>query len=117
MNATIWPVTIMSSLMVTMRPRRLAGAISARNSGTVAEAAPTASPRMIRANTIGTSEGAAALPRAPKKNSTAQTIRVRLRPRASASLPPMRAPNAAANSSELTTKPSQNDVRWRSSRM
>jgi len=30
MNASIWPVTIMSSLMVTMRPRMCTGAISAR---------------------------------------------------------------------------------------
>jgi hypothetical protein len=38
------PVTIISSLMVTMRPRRCAGAISARNSGHVADAAPTPNP-------------------------------------------------------------------------
>ena len=47
MNASIWPVTIISSLMVTIRPRRCAGAISARNSGQVAAAAPTPSPRTI----------------------------------------------------------------------
>ncbi len=29
-KASIWPVTIISSLIVTMRPRRSAGAISAR---------------------------------------------------------------------------------------
>ena len=58
MKATSWPETIISSLMVTIRPRRLAGAISARNSGTTAEAAPTARPSTIRDAIIGTSEGA-----------------------------------------------------------
>jgi hypothetical protein len=117
MKASSWPVTIISSLIVTIRPRRAAGAISARNIGTVADAEPTASPRTMRAKTMGTSEGAVALPRAPIRNKTAQTIRLRLRPSRSAILPPPRAPNAAANNSELTTKPSQNDVSCRSSRM
>ena len=52
MNASICPVTIINSLMVTIRPRRCAGAISARNSGQVAAAAPTPSPRTIRATSI-----------------------------------------------------------------
>ena len=52
MKASICPVTIISSLMVTIRPRRSAGAISARNSGQVAAAAPTPKPRMIRVASI-----------------------------------------------------------------
>ena len=61
--------------MVTMRPRRCAGAISARYTGTVAAADPTATPRRMRAGSITAYDGARALPSAPKKNSTEQTPR------------------------------------------
>jgi len=47
-KAMNWPLTIISSLMVVIRPRRWAGAISDRYSGTVTEAAPTASPSTTR---------------------------------------------------------------------
>ena len=67
-------------------------------------AAPTPTPRMIRATTMKGTFGARAQDRAPTKNNPAQTSSVLFRPRTSASLPPIRAPAAApGNSSELTT--------------
>ena len=118
MNASICPVTIISSLMVTIRPRRCAGAISARNSGQVAAAAPTPSPRTTRATSITSKFGAVAQPRAPTRNRPAQTSRLPLRPSASASLPPSSAPRAApGNSSALTTSASWVVVSPRSSFM
>ena len=62
--------------------------------------------------------GAIAQPSAPTRNSTPQTSRLPLRPRASAILPPSSAPSAApGNSSELTTNASLVVVRLRSSFM
>ena len=118
MNASIWPLTIISSLMVTIRPRRCAGAISARNSGQVAAAAPTPRPRTMRAATMTVTFGASAQARAPTRNRPAQTNRLPLRPSTSASRPPSRAPIAApGNSSELTTIASDVVVSVRSSFM
>ncbi len=108
-NARNCPVTIMSSLIVTMRPRRCAGAISARYSGHVVAAAPTPKPSRMRPMTMMATVGAVAQISAPNRNSPAQTSRLPLRPSRSASLPPSSAPNAApGNSSELTTSASVN---------
>jgi hypothetical protein len=101
--------------MVTMRPRRWAGAISARYSGTVAAAAPTAIPRMIRATSMIPKDGASELPRAPRRKRTAQNVRLPFRPNRSDSLPPIKAPSIAPNSSELTTLASCTLDRLRSS--
>ncbi len=117
-NARNCPVTIMSSLIVTIRPRRCAGAISARYSGQVVAAAPTPKPRMIRPAVMIPTLGAIAQMRAPTRNSPAQTSRLPLRPRLSASLPPSSAPKAApGNSRELTTSASVKGVSMRSSFM
>jgi len=117
-NASSWPVTIISSLIVTMRPRMCVGAISARYSGTVAAAAPTPKPSRIRKITMMVTFGANAQPIAPTRNSTPQTKSEPRRPRESASFPPTRAPTAApGNSSELTTQASVAGVRLRSSCM
>ena len=118
MKASICPVTIINSLMVTIRPRRSAGAISARNNGHVAAAAPTPSPRMIRATSITSKFGATAQPSAPNRNNPAQTSRLPLRPSTSASFPPSSAPTAApGNSRALTTRASCVVVSPRSSFM
>jgi hypothetical protein len=114
-NARNCPPTIMSSLMVTMRPRRCTGAISARNIGTIADAAPTASPRMMRAPTMISNVGAAAAPTPPKKNSREHTMSAFLRPRLSAIFPPRSAPKIAPNSNELTTVASWTVLSCRSS--
>jgi hypothetical protein len=115
-NASNCPVTIMSSLIVTIRPRMCTGAISARYSGTVADAAPTPKPSTIRKITMMTTFGAMPQPSAPIKKAAAQTNSAPLRPKASAILPPTRAPTAApGNSSELTTTASLVGVRLRSS--
>ena len=113
-NARSWPLTIISSLIVTIRPRRCAGAISARYTGTVAAAAPTAIPRTIRAGNMTPNDGASALPNAPKKNKIAQNLKAPLRPKTSDSLPPISAPIMAPNSSALTTLASCTSDRFRS---
>lgn len=46
--ARSWPITIISSFCVTIRPLRSAGEISAKKVGTVTEAQPTASPSRKR---------------------------------------------------------------------
>jgi len=102
-KASNWPVTIINSLIVTIRPRRCGGAISAKYTGTVAAAAPTAIPSTIRAGSITANDGARAEPNAPRKKTTAQNRKAPLRPRTSDNLPPIRAPIMAPNSSELTT--------------
>ena len=53
-------MTIINSLIVTMRPRRCAGAISARYSGQVAAAAPTPKPSRIRPAVMMPTLGASA---------------------------------------------------------
>ena len=118
MKASICPVTIINSLIVTMRPRFSAGAISARYRGHDTAAAPTPKPSRMRAAIMSGTVGASAQNRAPKKKMTAQTIRLRLRPRASEIRPPSSAPNAApGNSSALTTHASSDVDMARSSRM
>ena len=67
-NARNCPVTIISSLIVTIRPRRCAGAISARYSGQVAAAAPTPKPSRIRPAVMIATLGAIAQIRAPTRN-------------------------------------------------
>lgn len=114
-KARNWPPTIISSLIVTIRPRRCAGAISAKYTGTVAAAAPTAMPRMIRAGSMTPNDGARAVPNAPRKNRMAQNRRAPFRPKTSDSLPPISAPIMAPNSSELTTLASCTGDRLRSS--
>jgi hypothetical protein len=117
-NANSCPETIISSLIVTIRPRMCTGAISARYSGTVADAAPTPKPSRIRKITMMTTFGASAQPNAPNRKAPPQMKRAPRRPRESASLPPTRAPTAApGNSSELTTTASLVGVRLRSAFM
>ena len=110
------PTTIASSLRPVIDPRISNGASSARYTGTTVEAPPTASPRMIRPATRISKPGEKTTNSTPTKNMTARTMIVFLRPIASEILPPMRAPTAAANTSELMTMPSLEErtarVRW-----
>ncbi len=116
-NASNCPLTIISSLRVTSAPRRSAGEISARYTGTVTDAPPTARPSTNRARTITAVVGASVQASAPTKKSTARVRIVRRRPRASDNRPPATAPSAAPSSSELVTMPSVTGVRPRSSVM
>ena len=114
-NAASWPDTIISSLVVTMRPRRAAGASSARYIGTTTDAPPTARPSTKRAAIITPMVGANAHTAAARKNTTARApIRPR-RPRRSAMRPPRNEPRAAPKRSDDTTVPSSSGVSGRSS--
>jgi hypothetical protein len=64
------------------------GASSDKNTLTVAEAPPTASPKTKRAATMNSVFGAMAHPTAPMKKMTASSMMVRLRPCLSESRPP-----------------------------
>ena len=104
-KAANWPTTIASSLRPVIDPRISNGASSARNTGTTVEAPPTASPRMIRPTTRIAKLGEKTATSTPTKNMTASTMIVVRRPIASEIFPPMRAPTAAAKTSELMTMP------------
>ena len=106
MKASIWPTTIASSPRPARLPRRSVGASSARYTGTVTEAPPTAKPRMIRDGIITSRFGANTPPRVPTKKRTARMVSVFFRPRVSLSLPQTSAPIAAPSSRVLVTRPS-----------
>ena len=105
-NASIWPMTIANSPRPARLPRRSVGASSARYTGTVTEAPPTAKPRITREGTITSRFGANTQPMVPTKKMTARMVSVFFRPRASLSLPQAAAPTAAPSSRLLVTRPS-----------
>ena len=114
MNAANWPLTIITSLRVTMPPRRSTGATSARYTGTVAEAPPTARPSTNRkAARIG-QLGESTHPSVARPNTTASMMMLWRRPNRSDSAPPTMAPMAAPKIRMLTTTPSVNEVSPRS---
>ena len=80
MNAASCPATIISSLRVTNDPRFSEGAISPRYTGTVAEAPPTAMPRMKREPMRNSAPGASTQPRVPMMKTPASRRIVCRRP-------------------------------------
>src|SRR3954464_66402 len=92
-KASSWPTTIANSLRPARLPRRSVGASSARYTGTVTEAPPTAKPRTTRATSNTPRPGASTPPRVPTKKRTARMVSVFFRPRLSLMRPPTTDPD------------------------
>lgn len=87
-------------------PRTAAGTISARYMGVTIETAPTARPSRVRALASEPTPPAKAHQIEPITKITPEMIKVRRRPKVSATAPPVIAPIAAPTSSIEVTKPS-----------
>ena len=107
-------MTIMSSFCVTIRPRWAAGDISARYTGTITDAPPTARPRTVRAATSSSVVGAREQAMVETAKMRASTMMVLRRPKRSDSRPAVMAPNAAPNRRVDVTSPSVSGVSPRS---
>ena len=111
------PITILSWLNDTMRPRIAAGAISAMYIGAMISAAPTPKPPSMRAATKVRKLGAAADATAEIANSTAAILRTGRRPRRSLSGPDTIMAKVAVSVSEATDQPSSILLRLNSGSM
>ncbi|CAM5418488.1 hypothetical protein SRIMM317S_06538 [Streptomyces rimosus subsp. rimosus] len=109
--ASSWPLTIISELKETSRPRMCGGAISERYNGVITEALPTARPRAKRATTMKGTVGASATARAPPMNTAPAHSRELRRPSTSDIRPPASDPKAAPISRALVMTPSPSELR------
>ena len=116
-NAAEMPMTMLSWLKDTMRPRIFAGAISAMYIGAMISAAPTPKPPSIRAATSEMKSGAIAEARAETANSAAAILNTGLRPSRSLSGPDTIMARVAVSVSDATDQPSSIRVRSNSGPM
>ena len=105
-NAAEMPITMLSWLNDTMRPRRCAGASSAMYIGAMMSAAPTPRPPTSRATTSVRKSGATAEAMADSANSTAAIFSTGSRPIRSLSGPDTIIASVAVSVSEATAQPS-----------
>lgn len=104
----------MSLFCVTIRPRWAAGDISARYTGTITDAPPTARPRTVLATTSSSVVGAKEQAIVESAKIRASAMMVRRLPKRSESRPAVMAPNAAPKSRVEVTRPSVSGVSPRS---
>ena len=105
-NATEMPMTMLSWLNETRRPRDSGGAISAIYIGAMMSAAPTPRPPSIRANTSHPKLGASADRIAETANSAAAILRTGRLPMRSLSGPDSIIASVAVSDSDDTDQPS-----------
>ena len=119
-KATSWPMTIISELRLTRRPRMCGGDISEMYMGTTMDTAPMHTPSSVRAAPSSKAEPAMAHHRLPTMKPTAPMSTVARRPIASATRPPVKAPMAAPTRSIAVTVDScaavSSKERWMNSR-
>ena len=103
--ASRMPMTMVSWLIDTRRPRISAGATSAMYIGERLEASPMATPPSIRQRTKMAKLGARALPSEVTAKRIAHRLSKRLRPNRSLSAPASSAPTRQPNRAQLLAQP------------